>query len=101
MIMNPKLVGNWFLVRNNDGDNHQLMVVKAEGVEPSSHNGAFSAIGMKSGWMSLDDENDCFWSKEFDDITPADFNALKLPRVTYENSPVEIEIMPSGNVYFY
>jgi len=100
-IMNPKLVGNWFLVRNNDENNHQLMVVKADGVEPSSHKGAFDAIGPKSGWMSLDDETDCFWSREFSDITPADFNALKLPRVTYENSPVEIEIMPSGNVYFY
>jgi len=100
-IMNPKLVGNWFLVRNNDGDNHQLMVVKADGVEPSSYKGAFCAIGMKSGWMSLDDEKDRFWAREFSGITPADFNALKLPKVTYENSPVEIEIMPSGNVYFY
>lgn len=101
MIMNPKLVGNWFLVRNNNKNNHQLMVVKADGVEPSVHEGAFSAIGMKSGWMSLDDENDYFWDNEFSGITPADFNALKLPKVTYENSPVEIEIMPSGNVYFY
>ena len=101
MTMNPKLVGNWFLVRNNDGDNHELMVVKAESVEPSFHEGAFSAIGSKSGWMSLDREGDYFWGEEFSDITPADFNALKLPKVTYENSPVEIEIMPSGNVYFY
>jgi hypothetical protein len=99
--MNPKLVGNWFLVRNNSGDNHQLMVVKANSVEPSIHEGAFSAIGMKSGWMSLDNEDDRFWSNEFSSITPADFNALKLPRVTYENSPLEIEIMPSGKVYFY
>lgn len=100
-IMNPKLVGNWFLVRNNCGDNHELMVVKAESVEPSSHNGAFCSIGSKSGWMSLDNEEDRFWTREFSDITPADFNALKLPRVTYENSPIEIEIMPSGKVYFY
>lgn len=99
--MNPKLVGNWFLVRNNTESSHDLMVVKAESVEPSSYKGAFCAIGMQSGWMSLDDENDRFWGKEFSDITPADFNALKLPKVTYENSPVEIEIMPSGNVYFY
>jgi hypothetical protein len=99
--MNPKLVGNWFLARNNDGDNHQLMVVKAESVKPSFHEGALCANGMKSGWMSLDDENDRFITREFSDITPADFNALKLPEVTYENSPIEIEIMPSGNVYFY
>lgn len=99
--MNPKLVGTWFLVRNNDKDNHQLMVVKADGVEPSSHEGSFCAIGMKSGWMSLDHEDDRFVASEYEDITPADFNALKLPRVTYENSPMEIEIMPSGKVYFY
>lgn len=100
-IMNPKLVGNWFLVRNNTKSSHDLMVVKAESVEPSSHKGAFVANGLKSGWMSLDNEKDRFWDKELSDITPADFNALKLPKVTYENSPVEIEIMPSGNVYFY
>lgn len=100
-IMNPKLVGNWFLVRNNTKFSHDLMVVKAESVEPSSHEGAFVANGSKSGWMSLDNEEDRFWGREFSGITPADFNALKLPKVTYENSPVEIEIMPSGNVYFY
>lgn len=103
--MNPKLVGTWFLVRNNtsEGDfSHALMVTKAKEVVPSEAcDGAFVGVESKSGWMSLDHENDRFWADEFEDITPADFNALKLPRVTYENSPIEIEIMPSGNVYFY
>lgn len=103
--MNPKLVGTWFLVRNNAGDgkwSNDLMVTKAEAVIPSeSDPGAFESVKSKSGWMSLDDEKDRFWKEDYDDITPADFNALNLPEVTYENSPVEIEIMPSGSVYFY
>ena len=103
--MNPKLVGTWFLVRNNvsEGEYGQdLMVTKAKEVVPSeTSDGAFVCVESKSGWMSLDHENDRFWESEFEDITPADFNALKLPRVTYENSPIEIEIMPSGKVYFY
>lgn len=103
--MNPKLVGTWFLVRNNaeDGEfSHDLMVTRAESVIPSEcTNGAFESVKSESGWMSLDHEDDKFWKQGYEDITPADFKALKLPEVTYENSPLEIEIMPSGNVYFY
>lgn len=103
--MNPKLVGTWFLVKNGgtDGEFSQdRMVTKAEGVIRSDvSEGSFEAIKSKSGWMSLDHEDDRFWSDEYEEVTPADFNALKLPKVTYENSPIEIEIMPSGNVYFY
>ena len=103
--MNPKLVGTWFLVRNNaeDGKNsHDLMVTRAEAVIPSENDdGAFESVKSESGWMSLDKEDDRFWRKGYEDITPADFNALNLPEVTYESSPIEIEIMPSGNVYFY
>ena len=104
--MNPKLVGTWFLVKNGGTDGGEFsqdrMITKAESVIPSEVcDGSFESIKSKSGWMSLDHEDDRFWSEDFDDITPADFNALKLPNVTYENSPIEIEIMPSGNVYFY
>lgn len=103
--MNPKLVGTWFLVRNNaeDGKNsHDLMVTRAKSVILSeSDEGAFESIDSESGWMSLDKEDDRFWRGDYGDVTPADFNALNLPEVTYESSPIEIEIMPSGNVYFY
>lgn len=97
--MNPKLVGTWFLVRNKNG---KLMVVKADRVEESNFfKGSFFAVGMKSGWMSLDDDTRKFNEAEFSSITRDDFNSLDLPTVTYENSPVEIEIAQSGNVYFY
>lgn len=101
--MNPKLIGTWFLVRNNTGDDHRLVVCKAQRVIPCPGiNGAFTAEGMESGWMFLEkDCNDSFDHGEFADIIPEDFLALDLPKVTYETSPLEIEIMPSGNVYFY
>ena len=101
--MNPKLVGTWFLVRNNTDSDHRLVVCKARRVIPSpSMKGAFSADGMESGWMYLEKGyNDSFGHTEFADITPEDFLALDLPEVTYETSPLEIEIMPSGKVYFY
>lgn len=97
--MNPKLVGNWFLVRNKNTED--LMVVRAKKVIPSRFSpGSFQAVEMESGWMCLNKDDRTF-NGEFSDITRHDFNALNLPEVTYENSPVEIEIMPSGNVYFY
>ena len=100
--MNPKLVGTWFLVKNNTKNSTDRMICKADSVHESEDaKGAFVSVGSKTGWMSLDNESDRFWGEDYIDITPADFNALNLPEVTYENSPLEIEIMPSGNVYFY
>lgn len=102
--MNPKLVGTWFLVRNNTDSDHRLVVCRARRVIPCpGTKGAFTAEGMESGWMFLDDKDrsDSFGHSEFADITPDDFLALDLPEVTYKTSPLEIEIMPSGNVYFY
>ena len=101
--MNPKLVGTWFLVRNK-GD-QALMVTKAEAVIPSSWNeGSFQTEGSEVGWMTIDSGITSNFRKfigEFSELTPEDFKSLDLPEVTYENSPLEIEIMPSGNVYFY
>lgn len=104
--MNPKLIGTWFLVKNHCDEegaySQDTMIVKADSVTAEGAlEGSFRAIHSSSGWMSLDKENDRFPIKEYEDLTPADFNALKLPKVTVENSPLEIEIMPSGNVYFY
>lgn len=104
--MNPKLIGTWFLVKNHSTEegpySQDTMIVKADSVTAEgAPEGSFRAIHSSSGWMSLDKENDGFIAKEYRDLTPADFNALKLPKVTVENSPLEIEIMPSGNVYFY
>lgn len=101
--MNPKLVGTWFLVRNKN--DQALMVTKAKAVTPSSWSeGSFQAEGSEVGWMTIDSGITSNFRKfigEFSKLTPEDFKLLDLPEVTYENSPVEIEIMPSGNVYFY
>jgi hypothetical protein len=97
--MNPELVGTWFLVRNKS--DNALMITKAEKVIPSEWNsGSFQAEGSTCGWMCLSESSRRFYG-ELSHLTPEDFNALDLPEVTYENSPVEIEIMSSGNVYFY
>lgn len=99
--MNPKLVGTWFLVKNNTKNSTDRMICKADSVHESEDTkGAFVSIGSKTGWMCLDND-DHFWGEDYKDVSSDDFNALDLPEVTYENSPLEIEIMPSGNVYFY
>ena len=97
---NQELVGSWFLYKDSDG---YLFVTKDN--PTLTDNGCFLGEVKKSGWMSLMHSNgepfhtDKFscgnWTLESDD-----FNALKLPRVAV-HSIKEIEIMPSGKVYFY
>ena len=97
---NQELIGNWFLYKDTDGC---LFVTKDK--PTLTDIGCFLGEVRKSGWMSLvlgDGEhyhNDKFTCGNWT-LTSDDFNALSLPRVTV-HSIKEIEIMPSGKVYFY
>ena len=97
---NKELIGNWFLYRNSAGD---LFVTR----DTPTIVGNFPYIPAPtlSGWMQLECNSGSSniapafqlgkWT-----LRPSDFNKLKLPRVK-DGTCVEIEIMPSGKVYFY
>lgn len=97
---NKELVGNWFLYKNNAGD---IFVTKDT---PTDVNGfPYLERPKLSGWMQLTSASGTSniapsfsigtWT-----LKPSDFNNLKLPRLQ-DGKFIEIEIMPSGKVYFY
>jgi len=96
--LNPQLIGNWYLYSHyEDGS---LFITKDKPTL-TENGGCYLPDTSLSGWLDLDPESlsrgfACgYWN-----LTPADFLSLKLPRVP-KGKVIEIEIMPSGNVYFY
>lgn len=98
--MNPKLVGTWFLVKNSSAGNDHVCICRADQIH-STPAGGWRYSESETGWLDLNTKNDRFIKDGFRDVTPADFNELDLPEVTYETSPLEIEITKSGKVYYY
>ena len=99
--LKEKLIGNWFLCRTPDG---HLFITKDKPTTCLS--GSFMIdkhpTEFISGWLCLDPiGGSTFTHGEYQDITRKDFLCLDLPEVTKENPMLEIEIMPSGKVYFY
>lgn len=99
---NKELIGNWFLYMNRDGD---IFVTKDEPQRTESGAVHLKNISTcKSGWMQLTSSDAISIAPAFPvgdwTLKPSDFNNLRLPRLQ-KNSIVEIEIMPSGKVYFY
>lgn len=99
---NKELIGNWFLYMNRDGD---IFVTKD--VPQRTESGAVHLKNIstcKSGWMQLTSSGATLIAPAFSvgtwTLKPSDFNNLRLPRLK-KNSIIEIEIMPSGKVYFY
>lgn len=95
----PKdILGTWYLI-NIGGD---IFVTKEKPKGKEEH---FRISGDVSGYMQLTREGykleNCIFSGPSWGLYSSDFNKLKLPEVTEENSPLEIEIMKSGNVYYY
>jgi len=99
---NKELIGNWFLYMNRDGG---IFVTKDEPQRTESGAVHLKNISTcKSGWMELTSSDTISTAHVFPvgdwTLRPSDFNKLRLPRLQ-KNSIVEIEIMPSGKVYFY
>lgn len=97
--INSELIGTWYLVRSDGG---ALFVSKDA---PGSKKEHYRLNPSKSGYMQIftpDDEiaDDTFTEGDWS-LRPEDFTKLDLPEVTEDNSPLEIEIVKSGNVYFY
>lgn len=94
--INPLLVGTWFMVKIH---NH-IYVCKEQPERVGAAAWRIKALN-PSGWLQLDEDGQKFGKLPYSDLTREEFNKLDLPEVTEENSPLEIEIMKSGNIYYY
>lgn len=99
---NKELVGTWFLYMNRNGD---VFVTKDEPQRTKTGAVCLKNINTyKSGWMQLISSDATLIAPSFPvgdwTLKLSDFSNLRLPRLK-KNSIVEIEIMPSGKVYFY
>lgn len=93
--INRLLVGTWFLLKEGG----HIYISKEEPVRVKS---AWSLKSLKPiGWLQLDEDGSTFFAPPYSALTREMFNNLQLPEVLEESIPLEIEIMPSGNVYFY
>lgn len=99
MKINKELIGNWYLYKNSNND---IFVTKD--VPSMEGSGVFLRSASLSGWMQLTHrgerlDDDTFYRGEWT-ITSEDFNNLELPDLE-KCTILEIQIVPSGNVYFY
>ena len=94
--VNPLLVGTWFMVKTH---NH-IYICKEEPEKVGSTAWRIKCLN-PSGWLELDEDGQKFGKLPYSRLNREEFNKLDLPEVTEENSPLEIEIMKSGNVYYY
>ena len=97
--MEDIIIGTWWLVALKNGNRY---LTKANKVTSINIGFNHSPEQMR-GWVGLDDDT---WgtliTKEGDKkVKPEYFKGLDFPEVTYETSPIEIEIGKSGRVYTY
>lgn len=91
--MKEILAGTYWLVANGDGSRAICKGKKPKGI------GKFGWVIERSemGWITLD--NDVHVRAKYRD--KSDFQGLVFPKISYEESPMEIEIGKSGRVYTY
>lgn len=97
--MEDRIIGTWWLIATSSGKRY---ITKAK--EVISVNGGFRhSPGQMKGWVGLDDNTQgVLITKEGNKkVKPEYFKGLNFPEVTYETSPIEIEIGKSGRIYTY
>ena len=95
--MKDSIAGTYWLVANGDGSRAICKGKKPNGI------GKFGWVidSPEMGWITLD--NDIHVRAKYRDkiINKSDFQDLVFPKISYEESPIEIEIGKSGRVYTY
>ena len=95
--MKEILAGTYWLVANGDGSRAICKGKKPNGI------GKFGWVidSPEMGWITLD--NDIHVRAKYKDkiIDKSDFQGLVFPNISYEESPMEVEIGKSGKVYAY
>lgn len=99
--MEDRIIGTWWLVALENGNRYLAKASKVTIVE--DFKGFKHSPGQMKGWVGLDDDTQgALITKEGDKkVKPEYFKGLNFPEVTYETSPIEIEIGKSGRVYTY
>lgn len=101
-MINDIICGTYWLVRNENGS---LWLVQDKQAPTKTGRGSYIQHNSATMyWLQITEgAND--WSYKEGDIrvTSKDFEPIlsKLPEVTYEGGPIEIEICKSGRVYYY
>lgn len=97
--MEDRIIGTWWLVAVENGKRY---LTKASKVTRTAI-GFKHSPGQMKGWVGLDDGlQGTLITKEGDKkVKPEYFKGLNFPEVTYETSPIEIEIGKSGRIYTY
>ena len=103
--MDDRIIGTWWLVALKNGNRYLTKANKVTSVNIGFDHyiGFDHSPEQMRGWVGLDDYT---WgtliTKEGDKkVKPEYFKGLNFPEVTYETSPIEIEIGKSGRIYTY
>lgn len=95
--MKEILAGTYWLVANGDDSRAICKGKKPKRIEKFG----WVIECPEMGWITLD--NDVHVRAKYRDkiIDKSDFQGLVFPKISYEESPVEVEIGKSGKVYTY
>lgn len=95
--MKEILAGTYWLVANKDGSR-----AICKGKKPKGIGGLGWVIECpEMGWITLDNDVHVRAKYRGKIIDKSDFQGLVFPKISYEESPMEIEIGKSGRVYTY
>ena len=94
--MKDSIAGTYWLVANEDGSR-----AICKGTKPIGIGSGWLTESSEMGWITLD--KDIHVRAKYIDkiINKSDFQGLVFPNISYEESPMEIEIGKSGRVYTY
>lgn len=93
--MEDRIIGTWWLVATTKGNRY---IGRADKVIKDKR--GFLLTGNKEcPWIGLDDNRAGILNGE--KVNKDSFKHINFPEVTYETSPIEIEIGKSGRVYTY
>ena len=96
-MLEDRVCGTYWYCVNADGSKW----LTNGGKPKKTANGCYILQRSPMGWLCLDREKDYTTSVGIERIYTKDFEGVKFPERTYEDGPLEIEIVKSGNVYWY
>ena len=94
-MVEDKILGTYWYCVNKDGSRWLV-----DGNKPSKSGGGYLASGSSMLWLDVSS----YYGKSRRngvEIRSSDFKDVKFPDRTFEDGPLEIEIVKSGNVYWY